>query len=221
MVEREVKVYPRFERFWHWTQMLLILLLLVTGLRISGLHALMPFKAAFAVHTLSALALIVLWLFAIFWHVTTGTWVHYVPRLDGVFSVLRYYTWGIFKGEHHPYRKRYWRKHNPLQVLAYLVLKLVLFPAIWISGLLYVTYTFWSDVPEAPLWLELVANIHLLAAYAILAFVIAHVYLLTTGHSFREHVRPMLTGYDTVALSPEEEAYLEADEPARIRPKTA
>ena len=61
------------------------------------------------------------------------------------------------------------------------------------------------------------ALVHTAVAYAILVFLIAHVYLLTTGHSFKEHVEPMITGFDAVDLSPEEEAYLEKDEPAHIR----
>lgn len=217
-VIRSVKVYPRFERFWHWSQMALIFVLFFTGLGVSGVHQLIPFGPAAMLHTIAALLLIVLWVFAIFWHFTTGTWVHYVPTTDGLLKVARFYVWGIFKGEHHPYRKAYWRKHNPLQALAYLALKLLLFPAIWITGLIYLGYNyFWESLPDAPLMLQVVANLHVLVAYAIASFVVAHVYLLTTGHSFREHVRPMITGYDDVALTPEEEAYLEADEPARLK----
>ena len=59
--------------------------------------------------------------------------------------------------------------------------------------------------------------VHTAAAFAIAVFVILHVYLLTTGHSFKEHVMPMINGFDQVDLSPEEEAYLERDEPAHIR----
>lgn len=219
MTERSVKIYPRFERFWHWTQMALIFALLFTGLAVNGLHHLIPFGPAVMLHIIAAGALIVLWVFAIFWHLTTGTWVHYVPTTEGLWKVARFYAWGIFKGEHHPYRKAYWRKHNPLQALTYLALKLVLFPAIWITGVLYLSYNFWETGPNSTLWLTLVANLHLLVAYAIAAFVLAHVYLLTVGHSFREHVRPMITGFDTVDLTPEEEAYLEADEPRRLRPE--
>ncbi|HHB81392.1 MAG TPA: cytochrome B [Aliiroseovarius sp.] len=217
MSERLVKIYPGFERFWHWTQMLLIMALLFTGLGMHGLPALLPFGLAVTVHTIAALLLFVLWVFAIFWHLTTGTWRHYVPTTEGLWKVARFYAYGIFKGEHHPYRKAYWRKHNPLQALSYLALKLVLFPAIWVSGLIYLTYGFWETVPNATLWLTIVANLHLLVAYAIAAFVVAHVYLLTTGHSFREHVAPMITGYDKIDLSPEEEAYLMADEPGRLK----
>ncbi|MHC0053079.1 cytochrome b/b6 domain-containing protein [Actibacterium sp. D379-3] len=215
---RSVKVYPRFERFWHWGQMALIFFLFFTGLAVSGVHHLMPFGPAAMLHVVAAGLLIVLWIFAIFWHLTTGTWVHYVPSGEGLLKVARFYVYGIFKGEHHPYRKAYWRKHNPLQALTYLALKLILFPVIWISGLLYLSYNFWETVPNATFWLQITANLHVLAAYAIASFVVAHVYLLTVGHSFRAHVRPMITGYDDIALTPEEEAYLEADEPARIKP---
>jgi thiosulfate reductase cytochrome b subunit len=93
----------------------------------------------------------------------------------------------------------------------------VLFPAIWASGLAYLVHFGWRDLPNAPAWLSGVALVHTATAYAILAFVIAHIYLLTTGHSFREHVAPMITGFDEVDLSPEEEAYLLKDQPGQIR----
>lgn len=214
---RQVRIYPLFERFWHWSQMALIVTLLFTGFRMRGLHALTNFETAVTVHTIAAIALIVLWVFAIFWHLTTGTWVHYVPTTNGLLKVARFYAFGIFKGEHHPYRKAYWKKHNPLQAMAYLALKLVLFPAIWVSGLAYLTYNLWQGMAGATGGLEIVANLHVLTAYAIATFIVAHVYLLTTGHSFVGHVKPMLTGFDEVDLTPQEEAYLEADEPGRLK----
>jgi thiosulfate reductase cytochrome b subunit len=140
-----------------------------------------------------------------------------MPTSEGLGQVLRFYSYGIFQGERHPYRKAYWRKHNPLQAIAYLALKLVLFPAIWVSGLIYLFYFAWGDVPFAAAGLGWVALIHTATAYAILTFVIIHVYMLTIGHSFAAHVAPMLTGFDEVDLTPEEEAYLTADEPSHIR----
>jgi len=216
MTLRRVMLFTRFERFWHWTQMVLIMLLLFTGFGIHGFHNLLDFKTAVTLHTGSALGLLLLWIFAIFWHLTTGTWRHYVPTTNGLLKVAKIYAFGIFKGERHSYRKAYWRKHNPLQALSYLALKLFLFPAIWISGLLYLLYSFWAGaVPgEALTW---VAMFHTAIAFAILMFVIIHIYLLTTGHSFKEHVMPMISGFDEVELTAEEEAYLEKDEPGHIR----
>jgi len=214
MTTRRVLLFSRFERFWHWTQMALIFLLLFTGFNIHGFYDMFDFKLAVELHTMAAICLGVLWIFAIFWHLTTGTWRHYVPTTNGLWRVARFYAYGIFKGEHHPYRKAYWRKHNPLQALTYLALKLFLFPAIWISGLTYLFAGFWGISGES---LMLVALIHTAAAFAIAVFIIAHIYLLTAGHSFKEHVMPMIDGFDDVELSPEEEAYLEQDVSNQIK----
>lgn len=218
MAERYVKVYTLFNRVWHWSQVVSILLLLFTGARILGLHQVMPFGLAVTVHTAVALALLLLWAFATFWLFTTGNWRQFVPTGRGLWEVARFYAWGVFRGEEHPYRKLFRRKHNPLQALAYLALKTVLFPAIWISGLIYLSHGYWGHLDPGSAWLWAVANVHVLAAFAIASFVIVHVYLLTIGHGFREHVRPMVTGFEKIDLTPEQEAYLAADEPGRLRP---
>ena len=217
MSVRQVLIYSRFERFWHWSQMALIVTMLFTGFAIHGLHGLIGFDLAVTLHTLAALTLLALWVLATFWLFTTGNWKHYLPTARGLGQVVRFYSYGIFLGERHPYRKAFWRKHNPLQAIAYLALKVVLFPLIWASGIAYLLYFAWGDSPGAAVWLEWVAIVHTATAYAILAFVIIHIYMLTIGHSFVQHVKPMLTGFDEVALSPEEEAYLMADEPSHIR----
>lgn len=216
MSKRLVKVYPAFERIWHWTQMLLIVILMVTGFGMNGVHGLLPFGPAVMIHTIAALVLLLVWIFATFWLFTTGTWKQFVPQLDGMLSVMRFYVYGVFKGETHPHKKLYWRKHNPLQILAYFGLKMFVFPLIWGSGLLYLTYNLWSDAGDSSFALYVIANLHLLAAYVIAAFVVIHIYLLTIGHGFREHVKPMINGYEEVDLTDEQEAYLEANEPERL-----
>jgi thiosulfate reductase cytochrome b subunit len=210
MVERCVKVYTRFNRIWHWSQVASIMVLFFTGARLLGLHQIGRFGLAVTVHTIVALALLLLWIFATFWLFTTGGWRQFIPRLTGLAQVARFYAYGVFKGEEHPYVKRYDRRHNPLQALAYFALKMALFPAIWISGLLYLSYNLWGGNDGQAVLLGLVANLHVLAAFAIASFVVVHVYLLTIGHGFRQHVRPMITGYEKVDLTPEAEAYFES-----------
>ncbi|MDA8106677.1 MAG: cytochrome b/b6 domain-containing protein [Nitrospiraceae bacterium] len=217
MSTRKVMIYSRFERFWHWTQMALIVTLLFTGFGIHGFHRLISIDLADRIHTVSAIGVMVLWLFAISWILTTGVWKQFMPTSQGLWRVVRFYSYGIFKGESHPFRKTYRRKLNPLQAVTYLALKLILFPAIWLSGFAYLTYGLWERFISSGTAYETVALIHTAAAFAIVAFVTIHVYMLTTGHSFVGHVAPMITGFDDVDLSPEEEAYLEADEPGHIR----
>jgi thiosulfate reductase cytochrome b subunit len=42
-----------------------------------------------------------------------------------------------------------------------------------------------------------IANLHALVANVIPSFIIVHVYLLTVGHGFRAHLRPMIRGLMT------------------------
>ena len=213
----KLMVFKRFERFWHWSQMALIFTLLFSGAAIYGVNSLMGFADAVTLHTWAALILIALWLFAVFWHLTTGQWRHYMPTTKNFVQVARFYAYGIFKGEHHPYRKTYLRKHNPLQAVTYLLVKLVIFPAIWLSGIAYLLVSFGLGSFLNDIGLGNIALIHVSSAIAICVFIIAHIYLLTTGHSFVEHVKPMITGYDDVELTDEELAYIKADEPALLK----
>lgn len=218
MAKRFVKVYPRFERLWHWMQVLLIMALLFTGLGMNGMHSILPFGPAVMLHTIAALALLMLWVFATFWLFTTGTWKQFIPKIEGMIEVAKFYGYGVFKGQDHPYKKIFWRKHNPLQAATYFGLKWFVFPVIWGSGILYLTYNYWGHGAGGTQAITIVANLHLLAAYVIAAFVIVHVYLLTVGHGFHSHVKPMITGYDEIDLTPEQEAYLEQNEPGRLKP---
>lgn len=208
-----IRVFKRFERVWHWSQVALIFTLVFTGFRIHGVYELIDFGDAVTVHTWASILLMALWVFAIFWLFTTGQWRHYIPTAENFITVARFYAYGIFKGEHHPYRKTYRHKHNPLQALTYLMVKIVIFPAVWISGIAYLLISFGQGDLLGPIGLGLIALVHTIAAIAVVMFIIAHVYLLTTGHSFIDHIKPMITGYDEVELTDEELAYLRADEP--------
>lgn len=219
MALHTIQVFKIFERIWHWSQAALIFTLLFSGFAIHDLHRLIDFQTAVTIHTFAALILLGIWAFAIFWLFTTGEWRHYLPTTENFITVARYYAFGIFKGEHHPYIKTYRRKHNPLQALTYLLVKIVIFPAIWISGLIYLAFSFGLKEYFQSIGLGLIADIHTAAAFAILVFVILHIYLLTTGHSFIVHVRSMITGYDEVDLSDEEYAYLKADKPGKLLEK--
>ena len=197
MAER-IYLFTRFERFWHWSQAALIITLLVTGFGIHGSHGLLDFRTAVEVHEISAWLLIGLWVFAIFWHFTTGQWRHYIPTLTNIDRMVRYYAYGIFVGADHPYKVTVTRKHNPLQRLAYLGVKLVINPLIWISGLVYL---FWARVQDAMptgIGLQQVATLHTVGAFLMLAFLIIHVYLATAGHTPLAHIKAMITGWEEV-----------------------
>ncbi|WP_241085249.1 cytochrome b/b6 domain-containing protein [Candidatus Vondammii sp. HM_W22] len=220
MSMHNILVFKRFERLWHWSQMALVFTLILSGFAIHGFYSFIHFGDAVTLHTWAALLLLAIWAFAIFWLFTTGQWRHYIPTVENFAKVARFYAYGIFKGEHYPYIKTYRRKHNPLQALTYLLVKTVIFPGIWISGVAYLLISFGLGNFLGVIGLENIALIHTIAAMAIVVFVIAHVYLLTTGDSFIHHVRPMITGYDDVELTDEELAYLQANEPNVLKDKS-
>jgi len=193
-----IYIFKRFERFWHWSQALLIITMGVTGFEIHGTYSLIGYESAQEVHTTAAWLLIGLWVFAIFWHVTTGEWRQYIPTVDRLMSMLRYYLTGIFSDAPHPFRPTTLTKHNPLQRLAYLFVKLIINPAIWISGLLYLYYSAWPALGLDGLSLAGVAFVHTAAAFLMLLFFVVHVYFATTGHTPTSHIKAMITGYEEV-----------------------
>lgn len=228
--KRDVMIYTRYERFWHWSQALLIFTLFVSGLAIHGFFAAtekfvaenlpgfflylvpsgnwLPFGMAVKIHTYAAIALLILWLFTTFWNFTTGQWKQYLFK-KGVFSVIRFYAWGILRGEPHPYKKSLQRKQNALQSLAYMTFMVIVGPALWSTGLIYLLYNLWSHYPWAGQGLTIIATLHTAAAFVMAMFVIVHVYMTTTGKTVFHYIRTMITGYDNIELSEVEEAYLE------------
>lgn len=44
--------------------------------------------------------------------------------------------------------------------------------------------------------LEVIAIIHTIAAFLLVAFIIAHLYLITTGEKITTNLKAMLTGYE-------------------------
>jgi len=196
MSER-IYVFPLFERFWHWTQAALIILLLITGFEVHGSYHLLGFEQAVESHTYLAWTLVGLWVFAIFWHFTTGEWKQYIPTLNKVDAMIKYYAFGIFTNAPHPFRLTRLKKHNPLQRLAYLGVMLFIGPLLWISGWFYIFYDHWADWGwEQYLSLHWVSIFHTAGAFMMLLFLIAHVYLITTGHTVLSHFKAMINGWE-------------------------
>jgi thiosulfate reductase cytochrome b subunit len=151
------------------------------------------------IHTIAAWSLVTLWVFAIFWHFTTGEWKQYIPTMDKVDAMIKYYLIGIFTNAPHPVKTTVLKKHNPLQRLAYLGFWVMMSPMIWFSGWFYLFYADWAAWGvDQYLSLEWVAFFHTVGAFMILAFFIVHVYLITTGHTVTAHLKAMITGWEEV-----------------------
>jgi thiosulfate reductase cytochrome b subunit len=194
-------IYRRFERFWHWTQAVLILFLGLTGFEIHGSLSFFGFDQAVALHNTASIAFLVLIVFAIFWHVTTGEWKQYVPTWTHLRAQAMYYVFGIFRNAPHPTRKSVLSKLNPLQKLVYAGLKLLVIPIMVGSGLVYRFYRYPQGSQIITLnisGLEVVGILHTAGAFLLVAFFLAHVYLITTGHTITSNLRAMITGVELI-----------------------
>ena len=209
---KNIYLYTRYERSWHWLQMALILILLATGFEIHGLYAWLGFESAVSLHNTFGLTWLIAFAFFVFWVFTTGEWRQYIPTTRKMFSVIRYYSYGIFRGESHPVPKRKDAKHNPLQRLVYLSLAAFLLPVQMASGFLYWGYNSWGAWGLDFLSLQLVAWVHMGGAFAILSFLVVHVYMTTTGHTIAAHVKAMITGWEAVSEDVRVEDWERADE---------
>lgn len=193
-------MYARFERFWHWSQAILVISMLITGFEIHGSYSLLGFERATSIHGFLAWILIGLWIFAWFWHLTTGEWKQYIPStVDRIIAQFKYYAFGIFQGKAHPFHKDRSHKLNPLQRMAYLSLHILIGPAIWASGLLYLFYNDWSTLAFMS-WLPIgaVAFVHTAAAFLMLTFLVAHLYLaLAMDDRPFASLKAMVSGYES------------------------
>ncbi|MDX9817424.1 MAG: cytochrome b/b6 domain-containing protein [Desulfococcus multivorans] len=199
---KNIYLYTRYERFWHWLQATLILILLVTGFEVNGTISLLGFETAVRIHNVTGITWLIAFAFFAFWVFTTGEWKQYIPTTRKMIAVVRYYGYGIFRGESHPVPKRKEAKHNPLQRLTYLSLAALLLPLQMLTGILYWSYNSWAEYGLGGLSLSPVALVHTALAFAILSFFIVHVYMTTTGHTILAHTKAMITGWETV---PEDE----------------
>ena len=194
----KIYLYTRFERFWHWVQAALVIVLGLTGYEIHMGYDLFGFKRAVEWHNFLGIAWLVLYAFIVFWHLTTGQWKHYIPTTKMLLNVMLYYMIGIFKGEPHPVPKSERVKHNPLQRLTYLGISVFLIPFQMITGLLYYTYNSWPQMGFGKLALSAIAFLHMAGGFALLVFLVVHVYMTTTGHSLTAHFRAMCSGWEEV-----------------------
>ena len=201
---RRVYLYTVYERCWHWLQAAATIGLLITGVELHwpGSIRMLGFPLAVSVHEVLGFILLGNAFLALFYHLTTGEIRQYLPEPRDFFTLAvkqaRYYLQGIFRGEPHPIQRDPHRKLNPLQEVTYLMILNVLLPLQMFSGLLMWGTQQWPAAVEAIGGLPTLAKVHTLGAWLFAAFLIAHVYLTTTGSTPLALTRAMIVGWDQI-----------------------
>lgn len=195
-------LYSLHERVWHWLQALGMIGLILTGMAVHypdrfGIFGSMANAVRW--HSWIGFALIFNAFLGIFYHVTADKYHHFLPRIDdftgAAIRQARFYFYGIFKGEKHPFDADPRRKLNPLQKITYLLLLNVLLPFQIVTGVLMWGADRWPALFSRIGGLWVLGPAHTLGSYLFMAFLIGHIYLSTTGPTPGSLLRAMLTGY--------------------------
>ena len=203
---REVYMYSVYERQWHWLQTAVIFGLLITGLIIHkpDMFSMFYFSGVVFFHNAFALILLVNAALAAFYHLASGEIQQFLPTPHGFFNDMfaqaKYYLWGIFKGEPHPFEKTRNRKLNPIQQMTYFGLLNVLLPLQIITGTLMWGAQHIPSVTDLLGGLAFLAPIHTLISWLLVSFIVMHVYMTTTGHTPLANIRAMMMGWDEVEV---------------------
>lgn len=193
---------PLWIRLWHWTNALLIIVLTVTGVSLHFADPKLPlveFSLAARIHDIAGLTLVAAYAFFALANIVTGNWWQYVPKPPGVIDrclkQARWYVWGIFRGEPHPFPVTLQNNFNTLQSLIYWAIMYLAMPLLLLTGLIFLFPEFAPDRVFGMDGLLPVAVLHYLTGAVIVMFMIAHIYLGSTGNTVGAMYKTMITGW--------------------------
>ena len=177
------QLYPLWLRFWHSINGILCLSLVITGLMMQYAQPekiLISLQTVIYIHNFCGIVLIISWIFFILANGLTNNGTYYWPKKT-VFKEsiiqLRYYAFGMFKGEHKPFKEDKTRKFNPLQQMAYWSTMYIFLPLMVITG--FVMYNIERLlIDDKSIFVYQICDfIHLSAAFMISVFLVIHLYL--------------------------------------------
>ncbi len=197
-------LYPKWLRAWHLLNAILFLVLIVTGLSIQytdkeNVSYVVGFAKAVKWHNFAAVILIINYIIFVTGNLFTSNGRYYrISRKNftaDLLTQLKYYSWGMFKGEKHPFPVTEERKFNPLQKVTYVLAMYVAVPLLIISGigLLFpeITITRFFGVSG----LILTDILHITMGFFLSVFMIIHIYTCTLGAKPTSLFWGMISGY--------------------------
>jgi thiosulfate reductase cytochrome b subunit len=197
-------LYPKWIRAWHVINAVLFLILIVTGLSMQytdkeNASYVVGFAKAVKWHNFAAIILTINYIIFVTGNLFTKNGRYYKIGkenfLKELVSQLKYYSWGMFKGEKHPFPVTEERKFNPLQKLTYVLAMYVAVPLLIISGigLLFPEITITSFLGMSGLLLTDI--LHITMGFFLSIFMLIHIYTCTLGAKPTSLFWGMISGY--------------------------
>jgi thiosulfate reductase cytochrome b subunit len=197
-------LYPKWLRLWHITNAILFLILILTGLSMQytdkeSTSYTVGFAKAVKWHNFAAIILTINFVIFVAGNLLTKNGRYYKISkknfLEELFIQLKFYSWGMFKGEKHPFPVTEERKFNPLQKLTYVLAMYVAVPLLIISGvgLLFpeITINMFFGISG----LILTDILHITMGFFLSLFMVIHVYTCTLGSKPTSLFWGMISGY--------------------------
>jgi thiosulfate reductase cytochrome b subunit len=187
-------LYPKWIRAWHVINAVLFLILIVTGLSMQytdkeNASYVVGFAKAVKWHNFAAIILTINYIIFVTGNLFTKNGRYYKIGkenfLKELVSQLKYYSWGMFKGEKHPFPVTEERKFNPLQKLTYVLAMYVAVPLLIISGIGFLGMS----------GLLLTDILHITMGFFLSIFMLIHIYTCTLGAKPTSLFWGMISGY--------------------------
>lgn len=200
--EKMIYIHPAPVRVWHWVNAAGFILLIITGLQLRFLETFNFFTMEDAVKIHNYVGFVVIGAYGLWVSFYFGTMKIKIyfpnPRtfVPDAIRQIRYYGYGIFKGDPNPHVMTPDNKFNALQQKAYLGLMFVLLPAQMITGLFLWRVKRFESYIELLGGIKIVDTIHVLLFFFFATFMLVHFYLATLGHTPFAHFKAMFTGYE-------------------------
>jgi thiosulfate reductase cytochrome b subunit len=197
-------LYPIWVRLWHVFNAILFIILIVTGLSMQYTDnheyiLVVGFARAVKWHNIAAILLTINYIIFVIGNTATENGKYYRISRKNFFAdmgtQLKYYSWGMFRREKHPFPVTEDRKFNPLQKFTYVLAMYVALPLLIISGLGLM-------FPETVLnrflgvsGLILTDILHITMGFLLSLFMLIHIYTCTLGAKPTSLFKSMISGF--------------------------
>lgn len=201
-MSEKLYLYPLWIRIWHWTNALMFLVLIVTGLSMqysSPDYPMIRFDWAVSMHNISGVIVIISYLYFIIVNRFSRNRKYYQfirkGFLDRLMKQFIYYTIGIFKNEQPPFPITEERKFNPMQKFSYLIVMYLGMPALIVTGIALLYPEIIIPNVGGLSGIHLTDLVHIITGFGLSVFMAIHVYFCTIGATTTSNFKSMMNGW--------------------------
>jgi thiosulfate reductase cytochrome b subunit len=197
-------LYPKWIRAWHMINALMFIILIATGLSMQytdkdSTFYMVGFAMSVRWHNFAAIVLTINYIIYVTGNVVSKNGQQYAMKREGFAKDLvtqaKFYMFGMFSGEKHPFPVTEKSKFNPLQKITYVLAMYVAFPLLIISGIGLFFPEITIDRFFGVSRLILTDVLHITMGFFLSIFMIVHIYTCTLGKTPLSLFKGMITGY--------------------------